>query len=184
VPRDEATASAVAEVRRSLRDAYALFEVGNERAALFEVNILNRDSLGPTFALRGDRVLMRHRLGGNPFQPDDLRRAVRAMCSQVNLTAHDLIERVGGHTVLGEPPSRPEVRRGTGRESIRTLRHLEDEEPGSVSPVLAAHIFHLDQKAILDQITRQRREGRRDLVSLLRQALRVVVERAVEEAHA
>ncbi|HEY7370855.1 MAG TPA: tetratricopeptide repeat protein, partial [Polyangia bacterium] len=34
VPHDDATAGAVAEVRRTLRDAYALFEVGNERAAL------------------------------------------------------------------------------------------------------------------------------------------------------
>lgn len=156
-------------------------DVDNQQAALFELNILNRDSSGPTFALRGDRVMVRHRLGGSPFQPDELRRAVRAMCAQVNLTAHDLIERVGGHTFLSEPPARPEVRRSPVREAIKTLRHLEDEEPGSVSPTLAAHIFHLDQKAILDQIARQRRDGRHDLVALLRKALRVVVERDARE---
>lgn len=159
--------------------------VANERAALFEINILNRDSPGPTYALAGDRVIMRHRLGGDPFQPDQLRRSVRAMCRQVNQTAHDLIERVGGHTFLGEPPAAPEARDRKGRDSIQTLRHLEDEEPGSVSPVLAAHIFHLDRTAILDQIARQRRSGRNDLVALLRKALRVVVEHeAAPKAHA
>jgi eukaryotic-like serine/threonine-protein kinase len=34
LPRDEQTASAVADIRRTLRDANALYEVGNERAAL------------------------------------------------------------------------------------------------------------------------------------------------------
>ncbi len=161
--------------------SHLVVDVADQRAALFELNILNRDSPGPTYALQGDRVIMRYRLRGDPFQPEALRRSVRTMCAQVDLTAHDLIERIGGHTFLGEAPVEPEVSDRKGHDSIRTLRHLEDEEPGSVSPALAAHIFHLDQTAILDQITRQRRSGRKDLVALLRKALRVVVERDAME---
>ena len=136
-------------------------DVANTQAALFELNILNRDSPGPTFALRGDRVVVRSRIAGNPILPAELRRVVDAMCAMVDQTARDLVARIGGHTFLGEPPAKPDGRKSPGREAIRTLRHLEDDEPGSVSPVLAAHIFHLDQKAILDQIARQRRAGRR-----------------------
>ncbi len=160
----------------------AVLEVDNTQAALFELNLLNRDSPGPAFALRGDRVVVRHRIGGNPILPAELRRVVDAMCATVDQTAHDLIARIGGHTFLGDPPSaKRDARKSPGGQAIRTLRHLEDDEPGSVSPVLAAHIFHLDQKAILDQIARQQREGRDDLVTLLRRALRVVVVRDAEQ---
>lgn len=156
-------------------------DVANTQAALFELNILNRDSPGPTFALRGDRVVVRSRISGNPILPAELRRVVDAMCATVDQTARDLVARIGGHTFLGEPPAKTDERKSPGREAIRTLRHLEEDEPGSVSPVLAAHIFHLDQEAILDQIARQRRAGRNDLVGLLRRALRVVVEREVDQ---
>jgi hypothetical protein len=159
----------------------AVVEVSNTQAALFELNILNRDSPGPTFALQDDRVVVRQRIAGNPILPAELRRVVNAMCARIDQIAGDLVARIGGHTFLGEPASKPDGRRSPGREAIRTLRHLEDDEPGSVSPVLAAHIFHLDQKAILDQIARQRREGRDDLVALLRRALRVVVVRDVDQ---
>lgn len=159
----------------------AVLDVANTQTALFELNILNRDSPGPTFALRGDRVVVRHRIAGNPILPAELRRVVEAMCATVDQTARDLVARIGGHTFLGEPLAKRSGQKSAGREAIRTLRHLEDDEPGSVSPALAAHIFHLDQKAILDQIARQRSQGRLDLVALLRRALRVVVDRDARE---
>ncbi len=110
-------------------------DVVNTQAALFELNILNRDSPGPTFALRRDRVVVRSQIAGNPILPAELRRVVDAMCATVDQIAQDLVARIGGHTFLGEPPAKPHGRKSPGREAIRTLRHLEDDEPGSVSPV-------------------------------------------------
>ena len=135
-------------------------DVVNTQAALFELNILNRDSPGPTFALRRDRVVVRSRIAGNPILPAELRRVVDAMCATVDQIARDLVARIGGHTFLGEPPAKPHGRKSPGREAIRTLRHLEDDEPGSVSPVQVERGASRDAAAVRRRACPVRRRAR------------------------
>lgn len=159
-----------------------VLDVAEIARALVEVNILNRKATGPVYVLVGDRVIARQRVSADPFVPEHLREALGAALVQVDEIAGDIIERVGGRAFAAELPPKPRrTERPSSRTWIQTLTHLEDDQPGSVSDVLAAHIFHMNQKAILDQINRQRRSGRADLADLLRRALRVVVEHQSRE---
>ncbi len=101
--------------------------------------------------------------------------------AEVDSVAADLVMRCGGRRWLAEPTAAPTERRLSVRSRMRTLVQLEADQPGSVSPELAAHVLGHDQRTILEQITRLKREERTTLVPLLRAALRVVVEAGLEQ---
>ncbi|MEP6817728.1 MAG: hypothetical protein ABI873_19495 [Marmoricola sp.] len=167
-------------------DLYAevVLDLVETSRALVEMNILNTKPNGLVYSVCGDRIIARHRVSAVPFVPELLRDALGAALGTVDEVAGDLVARLGGRKFGAdrepvkplEPVTRPT--RPACRVWIETLTHLEDDQPGSVSAVLAAHIFHRDQRAILREITRQRRLGRLDLVATLRGALRIVVEEA------
>lgn len=159
-------------------------DVADPERALAEVNILNRNPCGATYTYRGDRILARRQISARPFVAQQLREAVAHAVASYDELAGDLVGRVGGRRSLAAaeehehpvenakalPPAVP------ARICLRTLMHLEADQPGSVDARLAAHIFGHNQEALLGQITWLRRDGRVALVPLLRQALRVVVE--------
>ena len=179
-------------------------DVVDPARALAEVNILNRDPDGATYTFRNDRILARRRISARPFVPQQLREAVATAIETYDELAGDLVGRVGGRRCLAEPEeahdpaevvpvqgpvhgstqgssrgsdqSEGSAGDGPARVYLRTLMHLEVDQPGSVDARLAAHIFHHDSTAIVGQITWLRRDGRVALVPLLRQALRLVVE--------
>lgn len=159
-------------------------DVEDPARALAEVNILNRDPRGATYTYRGERILARRRVPGRPFVPQQLFEAVAHGLAAYDELAGDLVGRVGGRKSLAEPAEPEHPAEGAvalspavaPRICLRTLMHLEADQPGSVDARLAAHIFGHNQEAIVGQITWLRHDGRVALVPLLRQALRVVVE--------
>jgi hypothetical protein len=145
--------------------------------AVHEVNLLNRDTTDMHYHLLDDRVIGRQRLPAAPFAADVLANAVRYALGTVDAIAEDLVSRVGGHTwfpaEVAPMPQQPSVSAAT---AMGTLEELEADAPGSVDPELAAHLFGLEQRVLLDEIGRQERLDRPDMVTLLRAALRFAVE--------
>lgn len=152
-------------------------DVVDRQRALHEVNLLNRDSVGMHYYLLDDRVVGRQRVPAAPFAAEALANAVRHARGTVDQVAEDLVSRVGGHTWFPAevPPLRqePSVSAAT---AMGALEELEADAPGSVDPELAAHLFGMDQRTLLDQIGRQEQLDRPEMVALLRAALRVAVE--------
>ena len=193
-----------------------------ERAA-FEVSVLNRDVRFVKFRVVGDSIMADLQLPAWPFAPDHLRAMLALMTDSIEQVATDLVERVSGHHVLGDPDAEDEDASEEGLEApedggpgdtteqrspaIRAaaiLAQLDAERPGSVEPELAASICDNDPGLILDLIAGEERRrvqwrtardewlvsGETDVegcdheidhahrtISLLRRALRVVMER-------
>lgn len=199
--------------------------------ARFEVGVLNRDSHFVRYALVDDSVLAYLHIPGYPFVPHHLRALLQLMASVVDGVDDDLAVRIGGRRFSdsdaslrdvdddsdggldeldqddldfqsGPPPMHP---------AVLTILQLEAEEPGSVSPELAASICEHDRDLILALISDSSAgelawREQRDLAlldgdehgaeiagiemaaaertgSLLRRALRVVAEAELAERH-
>lgn len=152
-------------------------QVVDRERAVHEVNLLNRDTTGMHYYLLDDRVIGRQRLPAAPFAAEVLANALRYARGTVDAVAADLVSRVGGQTwfpaEVAPLPQQPSVCAAT---AIGTLEELEADAPGSVDPELAAHLFGLDPGTLLDEIGRQQRRDRPDMVALLRAALRFAAE--------
>ncbi len=75
---------------------------------LEELNIMNRARSAVSVCLLDDAVVMSRDLVATPFVPAQLKIEVEAFCHQLDGTARDLVERVGGRRFLDEEEDREE----------------------------------------------------------------------------
>jgi hypothetical protein len=169
-----------------------------DRAAA-EVQILNRDLLQMKFVLVDDSVMAYLFLPACPFAPEQMRQMPKVMVEVTDKVSADLAERL--RTVPGAVELHP---------AMRTLVELQAERIDSVDPELAASICEYDRELILRLIAETSKEeiawrAARDqalaegdtseaaacdgemaagarTVSLLRRALLLVVERALNRS--
>ncbi len=150
-------------------------DVADRDRARFEVEVLNRDTLFFRFALHGDAVVMETDIVAWPFAPAHLRELLKLMRRTADQVHGDLAARLG--SAPGSDPGCEVL-----HPALQTLLELDDDDPDSVAPELAATICDHDRELILrllgwlhDQETSSRQHQR--LTRLLRGALRVTVER-------
>lgn len=208
--------------------AVVVWQVSEPDRARFEVEVLNRDHHFTKFQLVGDRVVADMHLLASPFVASHLRSTVTLMCTLTDQVDDDLAVRVGGRRFIEHGDDEPgdaesgdmepgdtsydvanEVDDGHEHPAFLTLLQLDADEPGSISPAMAAHICEYDKQRLLSLIRsdeeqeiewlKARDEARaadddeladvcedsrahaERTVALLRKALRYVIERELEQ---
>ncbi|MCW2758931.1 MAG: hypothetical protein JWO46_2677 [Nocardioidaceae bacterium] len=152
-------------------------EVSDVDAALFEVNVLNRDHRDVQFSYVDGTIRARRLLPVFPYVAQQVHDAVEHLCGLVEEVADDLAQRVDGRLFLDDDPEATSADADTDLPpEILTMLHLEADRPGSLDAELVASIFRMDRDLLLDRITLCEREELDDMVPLLRGALRLVVE--------
>jgi hypothetical protein len=163
------------EAPRVLLSCLLVDDVADERAALAEVNRLNRTELGLTFVLSDHGISVTRELGLGVAIPQAVRGEIMRLLSQVDGWARDLGERV---RTAPEPPL---ARAGSRFEAAyAVLAELEREERGSVGPAAMARIFEHDTGLLLKAIRITERR-RREMRSTVREA-RALRQRSREKA--
>jgi hypothetical protein len=143
---------------RVLLSCLLVDDVADERAALAEVNRLNRTEFGLTFSLTERRISVTRELGLRVAVPQAVRGEIMRLLSQVDGWARDLGERV---RTAPEPAAE---RAGSRFETAyAVMAELEREERGSVGPATMVRIFGNDTGLLLKalRITEKRRREAR-----------------------
>jgi hypothetical protein len=149
---------------RVLLSCLLVDDVADERAALAEVNRLNRSELGLTFSLTERRISVTRELGLGVAVPQAVRGEIMRLLSQVDGWARDLGERV---RTAPEPAA---ARAGSRFETAyAVMAELEREERGSVGPAAMARVYGNDTGLLLKAI-RITEKRRRDIRSKIREA--------------
>jgi hypothetical protein len=196
--------------------AEVVVHVSEPDRARFEIEVLNRDHRFTKFQLVDDRIVADMYLPAWPFVQHFLTETVTLMCTVTDQVDDDLAVRVGGrrfvepgdtagvdtadHVIVDEADDVYE------HPAMMTLLQLDADQPGSVSPGMAAHICDYDKRRLLRLISseegqeiewlkaRDEARGAEDseeladvceherahaerTVQLLRKALRFVIER-------
>ncbi len=156
--------------------------VADRDRAAFEVAVLNRDERFLKFVLDEDRVMAQVFLPAYPFAPEQLRTMLAILVEAVDTIDDDLVARVGGRRtfepVEDRAGSRSEDYRSPGpltdeelhallddaerlvveeqtppvHPAMTTLLELDADEPGSLTPELAASVCSGDRDLLLDLI--------------------------------
>ena len=160
-----------------------VWDVQDLERAVFEVAVLNRDVPFLKFLLVEDAVMAHLYVPALPFAPLHLRTMLDLMGRTLDRIDVDLAARVSGQSAfVGSGPDEESHQTDTSQHpALRTLLELETEEPGSVDAHLAAGICGHDSGLVLELIewtTEQATPAAERLVSLLRRALRLIVEPA------
>jgi hypothetical protein len=151
---------------RVLLSCLLVDDVADERAALAEVNRLNRTEFGLTFSLTERRISVTRELGLGVAVPQAVRGEIMRLLSQVDGWARDLGERV---RTAPEPMAE---RAGSRFETAyAVMAELEREERGSVGPATMVRIYGNDTGLLLKalRITEKRRREARGKVREARQ---------------
>lgn len=142
-----------------------------DRAA-FEVNVLNRDARFLQYVLVEDRVLAYLHIPAYPFVPHHLRGLLAMMSKHIDDVDDDLAARVGGRRGTDLGPVDPEDELDHSDDDAHpggydpedhecelgprplhpvelTIMQIEAEEPGSVTPELAASLCEHDRELAL-----------------------------------
>ena len=156
-------------------------EVTNTRAALAEVNRLNRAEFGLTFVLIDDRISVTREVGMDVTSPAAFHVEVQRLMSRVDGWARDLHER------LASASEQPAKRRRDGRfeAAYAVMAELERDQRGSVGPATMARIYGNDTGLLLKaiRITEQRRREMRGKVREARNLQQRSREKAIQARH-
>jgi hypothetical protein len=146
-----------------------------------EVEVLNRTSEFGSFHVRGDQVVMRHRICALPFVPQHLQIVVATLCESLDEVARDVAQRVRGRRFLDEKPTRVEIEQHPAIVGLLEILHEDDE----VSPAAVAALLDNDRQELIRLLVairtgRQSCDGHDEeqVLNHLRCALRFVAERA------
>lgn len=152
---------------RVLLHACLVEDVQDEDRCLVEVNRLNTENFGLTFALREERVVVLRELPLRVFTVADLRGEVGRMLEELDGWTRLLLDRVGGRGPLDpEAATRPARRPADPADqhlglATKVLGELERHEPGSVDTATIVRIFDADPALLVRAIERETEEMRR-----------------------
>lgn len=142
---------------RMLLHATLVEDVADERRALIETNLLNRQQVGLTFLVVEETIRVARELDASVLVPDMLRLEVGRLLEQIDTWASELVARVGGRRPDDTTP-RPAPGQGAGADQSRfdtaysVLEELEEQERGSVGPATMARVFQQDTGLLLKAI--------------------------------
>jgi hypothetical protein len=190
---------------RVLLSCVLLDDVANERAALTEVNLLNRKELGLTFNVHDRRIAVMREIGLDVVVPSALRVEIERLLGSVDEWSRDLAARVR----TGDDSVPDERRNGRFGTAYAVMVELERAQRGSVGPGTMARVFDHDTGLLLkairiteqrrrevrakarrardegrrrdEQVARARQEYMRELTSRMRAALRLIVDAPVRK---
>lgn len=174
--------------------SFLVLEVRDLERVPLELGLLNAGHPFAKFYLRGDRVVMRHRLLAWPFAPAQLRAAMSRMLEEVDELAGDLAARVDGVRFLEESrhaPTVPDDGPGHDDDHPSMMGLIEVLHEGPTTPSVVAALFDHDRQELIRQIVGLRSgfveaDGHDEefLLSHLRRALRFVAERQARSERA
>lgn len=142
---------------RMLLHATLVEDVADERRALIETNLLNRQPVGLTFLVVEETIRVARELDASVLVPAMLRLEVGRLLDQIDTWASELVARVGGRRPDDTTP-RPAPGQGAGADQSRfdtaysVLEELEEQERGSVGPATMARVFQQDTGLLLKAI--------------------------------
>ncbi|MCF6376434.1 hypothetical protein L2K70_02355 [Nocardioides KLBMP 9356] len=168
------------EAPRVLLSCLLVDDVANEKAALEEVNRLNRTEFGLSFALTEQRLTVTRELGLGVAVPAAVQGEIQRLLSQVDGWARHL-----GPRVRSAPRGERERKGGRFGTAYAVMAELERERRGSVGPAAMVRIYGNDTGLLLKaiRITEQRRRDARTVMRDARAAGQATREKLAKARH-